>query len=145
VLKLPNKQLPQDLLAREDLGIRENEKKKEVNTSTVPAKNSEMGRDPDLAILTLVGRRSFPGVSDLEFIEEEGDGGERWRQTSGGRTPRGREKNDEAKLDEEESLSTAGRLRRTSPERVNLATGGGAGALGTESAGSLQMAKMEMQ
>jgi hypothetical protein len=60
VLKLPNKQLPQDLLAREDLGIRENEKKKEVNTSTVPAKNSEMGRDPDLAILTLVGWRSSP-------------------------------------------------------------------------------------
>jgi hypothetical protein len=60
VLKLPNKQLPQDLLAHEDLGIRENEKKKEVNTSTVPVKNSEMGRDPDLAILTLVGRRSSP-------------------------------------------------------------------------------------
>jgi hypothetical protein len=46
VLELPNEQLPPDLLAREDLGIRENEKKKEVNTSTAPAKNSEMGRDP---------------------------------------------------------------------------------------------------
>jgi hypothetical protein len=45
VSDLPNKQLPPDLLAREDLGIRENKKKKKINTSTVPVKNSDMGRD----------------------------------------------------------------------------------------------------
>jgi hypothetical protein len=41
VSKLANKQLPLDLLAREDLSIRENKKKREINTSTAPQKNTK--------------------------------------------------------------------------------------------------------